>query len=100
MPVIEFEWDDVDNPAGNVAHLAERHGITPDDVEEAMADPRRFPAPAYSMDTERRRGMVGATTDGRILFVVYTQRGNKLRVISARRADDWQQRQYRRRRRA
>ena len=100
-----FEWDD-----GNVAHIAE-HGITPDEVEEAFADPRRLGVDAYTTPTERRWGLVGSTEEGRLLFVVYTRRGSatgpqpippdrlgsRIRVVTARDADPGLRRRYRRR---
>jgi uncharacterized DUF497 family protein len=84
-----FEWDD-----GNLDHL--RRDISPGEVEEAMLDPRRRPASAYSVEGEQRRALVGATEDGRVLYVVYTLRSGRVRVISSRNATRSEQRQYRR----
>jgi uncharacterized protein len=89
---VEFEWD-----ADNVEHIAE-HGVSPDEVEEALADTRRFPVAAYNTPTERRRAFVGATDDGRLLFIVYTLRTAAIRVVTARDASDVQRRTYRQRR--
>lgn len=86
-----FEWDD-----GNVDHLAE-HGVAPTEAEEAFADRRGFSVPAYSTPTEQRGALVGATEDGRVLFVVYTQRGTRIRIVTARDADPAFRRRYRRR---
>lgn len=97
MPAIELDWDDEDDPMGNVTHIA-RHQLAPEDVEEALADPHRLHVPAYSTETERRWGIVGAADDGRIIFVVYTRRSGRLRVVTARPASGWHERQYRRRR--
>ena len=85
----EFEWDD-----GNLDPL--RRDITPAEVEEAVLDPRRRPASAYSTEGEERRALVGATEDGRVLYVVYTIRSGRVRVISARNATHSEHRQYRR----
>jgi len=98
MPAIEFDWDDEDDPTGNVTHIA-RHGYRTDDVEEVLDDPHRLHVPAYSTETERRWGIVGATGDGRLVFVVYTRRSGRLRVVTARPTSVWHDRQYRRRRR-
>ena len=86
-----FEWDD-----GNVDHLAE-HGVAPTEAEEAFADRHGFSVPAYSTPTELRGAVVGATEAGRVLFVVYTQRGDRIRVVTARDADPAFRRRYRRR---
>ncbi len=89
----EFEWDDA-----NIDHVA-AHEVEPDEVEEAFTDSRRVELPAYSTPTERRRGFVGATFDGRLLFVVFTRRGRAIRVVTARDADPPERRSYRRRNR-
>lgn len=87
---MELDWD-----AANEEHIA-RHGVAPEEAEEAMTDPRRLRVPAYDVEGERRRAVVGATEDGRVLFVVYTRRGDRLRVITARDAHPAQRRRYRR----
>lgn len=85
-----FEWDD-----GNLDHI-EIHGVTAEEAEEAILDPRRRPASAYSTETEQRRALVGMTENGRILYVVYTMRSGRTRVVTARNATQAERRQYRR----
>ena len=85
-----FDWDDA-----NVDHIA-RHPVRPDEAEEALTDPRRIGVSAYDADNERRRAVLGATIDGRLLFVVFTIRRGKLRVVAARDATTVQRRHYRR----
>jgi uncharacterized protein len=87
---VEFDWDEA-----NEEHIA-RHDVTPEEAEEALTDPRRIGAPAYNVGTERRRAVLGATIDGRVLFVVFTIRRGKLRVVAARDATTTQRRRYRR----
>jgi uncharacterized DUF497 family protein len=48
---------------------------------------------------ERREALIGATESGRILHVVYTMRGEKVRPITARAADETEKGRYRRGRR-
>lgn len=84
-----FSWDD-----GNVGHIA-RHGLTPDEVEEALLDPRRTGAPARNTAGERRWAVLGATISGRVLLVVFTRRAGLVRVITARAASATQRRRYR-----
>lgn len=88
---MDFEWDE-----DNEEHIA-RHGVVPDEAEEVLLDPRRVPAPAYSVYGERRRGVIGATEDGRVLAVIYAARGGVVRIITARDADPDEKRRYRRR---
>ena len=85
-----FDWD-----RGNAGHIA-RHGVEPEEAEEALLDPRRIGLPAYSAPGERRFAALGATQTGRVLFVVFTRRGRTIRVISARDATPRERRRYRR----
>jgi uncharacterized DUF497 family protein len=85
-----FDWDDA-----NVRHIAE-HGVDPDEVEQALVDPHCRSAVAYDTATERRWAVIGATEARRILFVVYTQRGSAIRVVTARDALDRERRRYQR----
>jgi uncharacterized protein len=72
------------------------HGVDPMEVEEALLDPQGFGVDAYDAPGERREALVGATEEGRILLVVYTMRGERIRPITARAASDGQKRSYRR----
>ncbi len=87
-----FDWDE-----GNEEHVLD-HGVDPVEVEEAVLDPVRVVVHVYSTPGERRRGVVGATDAGRILFVVYVMRGGKIRPVTARDADRPDRRRYRKRR--
>ncbi len=69
----EFEWDD-----GNVEHIAERHGIYPEEVEQV------FYNGAYILRAKDRYRVFGQDDAGRYLFIVCIVRDSKVRVISAR----------------
>ncbi len=84
-----FAWDE-----HNIEHIA-RHGVGPGEAEEALVDPRRIIVPAYSVATERRQAVLGATEVGRVLFVVFTRRRGLIRVITARDASARAKRRYR-----
>ena len=86
---MEFVWDQA-----NVEHIA-RHGVEPEEAEEAATDPRRAPFPAHS----GRVGVIGRTAVGRILVVILERRGSAWRVITARDATPGEKRAYRRYRR-
>ena len=74
-----FEWDE-----GNVHKNWEKHRVRPEECEEAFFN-RTFVAKdeKHSL-TEERFYLLGETNKGRKLFVVFTIRGNRIRVISAR----------------
>jgi uncharacterized DUF497 family protein len=85
----EFEWDDLKAEAN-----LKKHGVSFrearrvfDDIfalveEDVDADPRE--------DRFLATGMVGDT----LIMVVYTERGSRVRLISARRATVHEQRRY------
>ena len=83
-----FEWDDA-----NEAHIA-RHGVSPEEVEEALLDRRRIGVPAYAVERETRWAAIGSTEQGRILCVVFTRRAERVRVITARDATSAETRRY------
>ena len=85
-----YDWDEA-----NEEHIA-LHGLEPEEVEEALEDPRRVSFSAYNAPSERRFSVVGATVGGRIIRVVYTTRGEKIRVITAWDAKKSERRRYRR----
>ena len=90
----EFDWDD-----DNVEHIA-RHGVSPEEAEQALADPDQVGQPASrGASGERRWSLLGETDAGRLLSVVFTRREGLTRVITARDADEGERRIYRRRRR-
>ena len=84
-----FSWDDA-----NIDHVA-KHGLEPEDVEEALLDPEGVEAPAYNSGRETRYGFIGATEAGRVLFVVFTERNGDIRVVIAFDANARQKRRYR-----
>jgi uncharacterized DUF497 family protein len=86
-----FDWDE-----GNLEHCV-NHGVSPEEAQEAVLDPRRIGADAYNSKTERRWALIGATEADRVLFVVFTRRSGRIRIISAWNADESDRRRYRRR---
>ncbi len=87
----EFDWDD-----GNIEHIA-RHGVEPWEAEESLLDPNRIGTPVYSVGRETRRAVLGATEAGRVLFLVFTRRSGRVRVVTARDAEIREKRRYRKR---
>lgn len=75
-----FEWD-----SGNATKIWERHGVSRSECEETFfREPLVVsPDPAHSQE-EARYYALGRTIADRRLFVVFTVRGDRIRVISAR----------------
>ena len=77
---MRFEWD-----WGNVVHLWERHQVRPFEAEEAMKDPDAIKGPDEPhSQTEVRFSVIGKTRKARILFLVFTLRNSRIRVLHAR----------------
>jgi len=74
-----FEWDE-----GNRDKNQIRHGVSDSEGEQVFFnEPVVFPDERHSAH-EPRYYLLGRTDQGRRLFVVFTRRGVKVRVISAR----------------
>jgi len=84
-----FDWDDE-----NSGHVRAA-GFDPDEIEQALLDPRRVGANAYNAARERRWAALASTEGGRVLFVVFTRRRASVRVITARDATAAEKRRYR-----
>jgi uncharacterized protein len=85
-----FEWDDNKRRA-NVA----KHGIDFIDATEVFRDPRQFTYRSTHRDHEERFISVGLVHK-RLIAVVFTQRGERIRIISARAARRKEREQYER----
>jgi uncharacterized DUF497 family protein len=87
---MNFEWDR-DKAAFNLEH----HGVTFEEAASAFADPLSSTIldPDHS-DEESRFILVGEAFSGRLLVVVHTDRGESIRLISARLATRRERRQY------
>lgn len=77
--VIEFEWDEA-----NIAHIA-KHDVRPEEAEEVFFDKDKIQDEDIKHSTvEKRFLIIGKTKKGRLLYQIFTIRGNKVRVISSR----------------
>lgn len=76
---VEFEWD-----KGNAGKNL-KHGVSDYECEETFFDEaKRVLKDALHSGSEERNILLGKTKKSRLLYVVYTKRGKKIRVISAR----------------
>ncbi|MGD0143376.1 MAG: BrnT family toxin [Rhizomicrobium sp.] len=85
----EFEWDDA-----KAARNFRDHGVTFEAACEVFRDLFALDWPDTSEDYgEDRFATIGMVRD-RLLYVAYTMRGERIRIISARGADPHEKRQY------
>ncbi len=63
-----------------------RHGVSFADAEGVFLDPLAIHQPDPDAEGEERFIAVGLGSAGNVLVVVYTLRGQEIRLISARRA--------------
>jgi hypothetical protein len=77
---VQFEWD-----PSKAARNDARHGVTFNEAATVFGDPLSlvYDDPDHSYD-EQRSLLVGQSDQGRILIVAYTERGDAIRIISAR----------------
>lgn len=76
MDNLNFDWDDA-----NILHLAE-HEVTPEEAEEVLLG-EPFDTEFEVVDGEERWAYIGESNERRILRVVITVRGQRMRVITA-----------------
>jgi uncharacterized protein len=87
--MLDFEWDDT-----KAAANFRKHSVTFEQAAYAFRDPFAVEwideRAAYGEERVILLGMSG----GQILSVVYTERGERLRIISARRATKYEKDNY------
>jgi hypothetical protein len=87
---VVYEW----NAAKAKANI-EKHGVSFDEAATVFLDPLAltFPDP-YHSGGEEREITIGYTIGDEVVFVSHCQRGERVRIISARRATRREHRQY------
>lgn len=90
--MLQFEWD----PSKEESNRA-KHGVSFKEATEVFGDPLSLtiPDPEHSVGEERFVTM-GVTGGGWTLVVVHTDREDRIRIISARKADPNERREYER----
>jgi uncharacterized DUF497 family protein len=79
---MRFEWDE-QKAESNVL----KHGITFEEAITVFADPYLlFTQDFQHSQGEEREWAIGEAENGSIVVVVFTMRGEQIRIISARRA--------------
>ena len=83
-----YQWDN-----GKATANLRKHGIDFADAVSVFSDDLAITIPDERFDEERFI-TVGMDAFGRVLVVVYTWRGNEIRLISARKATRPERKQY------
>lgn len=87
--VAAYEWD----PVKARANLG-KHGVDFADAVDLFQDDLAITVEDPDTEGERRFVMIGTDGLGRLLVVVFTWRGDAVRLISARRATPQERRRY------
>ena len=87
---LSFEWDEEKAKA----HL-KKHRVSFDEATTVLIDSFSItiPDPDHSVD-EQRYIDIGSSDNGRVLVVVYTERGSNIRIISCRKATLSERKRY------
>jgi uncharacterized protein len=87
---VKFEWDQ-----RKASLNARKHRVTFDEAMTVFGDWESITTldPDHS-EAEERYVIIGRSSRDRILVVWHTERGQNVRIISARRADARERRQY------
>ena len=85
-----FEWDST-----KATKNIKIHGVSFDEASTALKDTLSLTIydPLHS-DEEDRQILIGNSYKNRLLVVVHTERGDKIRIISARKATKNEKKQY------
>jgi uncharacterized DUF497 family protein len=84
-----YEWD----PAKARRNL-DKHGVDFADAAIALEDELALTIEDPKVDAEKRFITLGSDPTGRLLAVVYTFRGERVRIISARKATSRERHTY------
>lgn len=85
-----FEWDDA-----KAKYNEEKHGVAFNLAEQIFDDPLSITSrDRFNSDAEDRYVTIGETLFSEALVVTYAERGDRIRIISARRATRSEKRRY------
>jgi uncharacterized DUF497 family protein len=83
MDEVNFEWDDHKAQANQ-----KKHGVSFDEGATIFNDPMVAAMPDLTHSEQEIRFIaIGMSANGRLLVVVFTERGDKTRLISCRKAN-------------
>jgi len=87
---LEFEW----YPPKAIANL-KKHKVSFAEGRTIFGDRKHLVVPDHEHRFDERRSLaIGRSSKGRLLTVCFTERGERIRIISVRAAETWERRQY------
>jgi uncharacterized DUF497 family protein len=86
---LEFEWD-----RAKARNNFSKHGIRFDLAAKVFEDPFAIEFLDDRRHHAEARFVIFGMADGQLLYVAYTERESRIRIISARRATKYEQKQY------
>ncbi len=88
--IMQFEWDPKKEQTNQ-----QKHRVSFEEATTLWTDPLALiaPDPEHSIG-EEREWIIGESYKGKLLVVVYTQRGETVRIISARLATKREREEY------
>jgi len=87
---VGFEWDEANKAGANFR----KHGVRMPEAIPVFGDPYAITVTDDESDEEQRFVTIGMGAAGRLLVVVYTWRGENVRIISARPAEARERKEY------
>lgn len=85
----QFEWDDA-----KARNNLTKHGVSFEAAQRTFDDVFSVDRLDLESDQEETRYILTGMVNSVVLTVVYTERGNRIRIISARKATTHEEREY------
>jgi uncharacterized DUF497 family protein len=91
MADLRFTWDPI-----KAATNLRTHGVSFEDASTVFRNPlaAMLPDPTHSTSREQRSLLIGHSAASRLLTVVFTERHDLIRIISARESSARERREY------
>jgi uncharacterized protein len=87
---LNFEWDEEKAKAN-----LKKHRVSFDEATTVFIDPFSITIPDHDHSVDEQRYIdLGSSDKGRVLVVVYTERGSNIRIISCRKATSSERKLY------
>ncbi|HWE87469.1 MAG TPA: BrnT family toxin [Terracidiphilus sp.] len=87
---LDFEW----HPDKANSNL-KKHGVSFEEAKTILGDPRALIVPDQEhSEAEFRFLSIGRSDSGRLITMCFTERENRIRIISARLSERWEGREY------